>query len=410
MKPIYLKRRTLIGGGLATLGGGAFAAAREPWSSWRPGLLDIHHISTGRGNATFVITPGGATLLIDAGELDPANFDRFAPLELGLERPRAGAGAGRTIARYIARHAPAEAPPHIDQAVLTHYHDDHIGAPHARAPKARDGDYRLSGVSAVAAAVPIKRLLDRGDEGGVADAGGDAAYANYLAFTQAAARRGVARETLTAGREIVRETAQGGTTFSARAVKVGRWIWTGRGQNAEPLVSAEELRRAGRSAENALSIALVLRYGRFSYFSGGDNSGLGSPEHASWQDVETPLAAVVGPVEAMTLDHHGNRDANNGALINTLRPRLVVQQCWTSDQPGQEVVQRLARLKPAPLVLATQIFPSTLAAIGPPMRKLFKPRTGHVVIRARPDGTYDVFVLDDRSDQPKIVWRATQAA
>ena len=407
---MHVRRRALLGGGLAVLGGaGALAAAQERWSPWRSGLLDIHHISTGRGNATFVVTPGGATLLIDAGELDPANFARFAPLELGPERPWAGAGAGRTIARYIARHAPAGAPLRLDLAVLTHYHDDHIGAPHTGAPRAGDGDYLLSGVSAVAAALPIRRLLDRGDEGGVAAAGDDATYNNYLAFTRAAARGGVERETLQAGQQLALEVGPDAATFSARVVKSGRWVWTGRGDNAEPLFSVEDLRRAGRSAENALSTALVLRYGRFSYFSGGDNSGLGSPEREPWQDVETPLASIIGPVEAMALDHHGNRDANNGALLDALRPRLAIQQCWTSDQPGQEVVQRLARLKPAPLVLATQIFPSTLAAIGPPMRKLLIPQAGHIVIRVRPDGVYTVAVLGACAERGEILWRTERS-
>ncbi len=410
-----LQRRALVGGVLAALGGVRPALASKAdraWSAWRPGLLDIHHISTGRGNATFIVTPGGNTMLIDAGELDPANFDRFAPLELGAERPRLGAGAGRTIARYIARHAPAGAAPRIDQALITHYHDDHVGAPHAGAPKATDGDYRLTGISAVSAAVPIGRLLDRGDQGGVASEGQDATYCNYLAFTLAAARRGVIRETLQAGsgQQIPSEASSGGTPFSVRVVKAGRWLWTGQGDAATPLVSAEDLARSGRSAENALSVAILLDYGRFKYFSGGDNSGLGRPEHPAWQDVETPLAKVVGPVEAMTLNHHGNRDANNSALLEALRPKVIVQQCWTSDQPGQEVVQRLARARPTPIVLATQSFPSTLAAIGPPMRKLFQPRTGHVVIRVAPDATYEVAVLDDSADTPDVLWRTMASA
>ena len=32
---------------------------------WSPGSLDIHQISTGRGNSAFVIMPDGTTLLIE---------------------------------------------------------------------------------------------------------------------------------------------------------------------------------------------------------------------------------------------------------------------------------------------------------------------------------------------------------
>ena len=36
---------------------------------WKPGSLDIHQISTGRGNAGLYIFPDGTTLLVDAGEM-----------------------------------------------------------------------------------------------------------------------------------------------------------------------------------------------------------------------------------------------------------------------------------------------------------------------------------------------------
>ena len=39
---------------------------------WTPGCLDIHHIATGRGNATFILMPDGTSLLIDAGATNNA--------------------------------------------------------------------------------------------------------------------------------------------------------------------------------------------------------------------------------------------------------------------------------------------------------------------------------------------------
>ena len=40
----------------------------RPIESWQPGMLDIHQISTGRGNAGLYIFPDGTTLLVDVGE------------------------------------------------------------------------------------------------------------------------------------------------------------------------------------------------------------------------------------------------------------------------------------------------------------------------------------------------------
>jgi hypothetical protein len=59
MRPILL---------LILLSGFLTARGQElTWQPWREGYLDIHHISTGSGNATFMVFPDGTTLLFDAG-------------------------------------------------------------------------------------------------------------------------------------------------------------------------------------------------------------------------------------------------------------------------------------------------------------------------------------------------------
>ena len=45
---------------------------------WSKGNLDIHFISTGRGNSTFILMPDGTTLLIDAGDLNE-DSERLTP-------------------------------------------------------------------------------------------------------------------------------------------------------------------------------------------------------------------------------------------------------------------------------------------------------------------------------------------
>jgi len=52
---------------LAMAPGLAAQSTGEPLPQWTPGTLDIHQISTGRGNAALFILPDGTTLLVDAG-------------------------------------------------------------------------------------------------------------------------------------------------------------------------------------------------------------------------------------------------------------------------------------------------------------------------------------------------------
>jgi hypothetical protein len=109
----------------------------------------------------------------------------------------------------------------------------------------------------------------------------------------------------------------------------------------------------------------------------------------------------------MTLDHHGNRDSTNGAILRALRPRVIVQQNWLSAQPGEEVVVRMAsgEFYPGPRdVFATGMSPETRIAIGPIMDKVYKSYGGHVVIRVAPGGaTYEVFILDDTNQTREVI-------
>ncbi len=161
--------------------------------------------------------------------------------------------------------------------------------------------------------------------------------------------------------------------------------------------------------ENPFSIVLKISYGKFQYYTGGDIPGVPDYTQPYWRDIETPVAAVVGPVDVMTLDHHGNRDATNGAILRSLRPRVIVEQNWLSAQPGQEVVVRMAshEFYPGPRdVFATGMSEETRIAIGPIMDQIYKSYEGHVVIRVAPGGaTYEVFVLNDRDEACEVIKR-----
>src|SRR5690349_14163139 len=66
---------------------------------WSAGTLDLHHINTGKGNATLAILPDGTTMLIDAGATE--RQERVTP-----PRPDGSRRPGEWIARYLARTLP----------------------------------------------------------------------------------------------------------------------------------------------------------------------------------------------------------------------------------------------------------------------------------------------------------------
>jgi len=387
----------------------AAPAGAEQMPPWREGYLDIHHISTGMGNAAFLVLPDGTTMLIDAGAADQDFARSVAPLKSFPPKPDATRSPAAWIADYIRQFAPAGRKAELDYALITHFHTDHMGTLTEASPPSANGPYRLTGITEVADLLPIRTLVDRAapdytvpvDLRGCREGHDGQSLANYLAFVDWRTAHGQAVAGLAAGRldQIALTHAKDRFPgFHIRNIAASGRIWTGRGEEAFDYIPVGDIKDC-RFDENPFSTVLKLSYGKFSYYTGGDIPGVPNYDQPYWRDVETPVAAVVGPVAVMVLDHHGNRDTVNANILRGLRPRVIVQQNWLSAQPGEEVVNRMASqgLYPGPRdVFATGMAEESRIAIGPLMDRIYKSYHGHVVVRVEPGGdSYRVFILDD---------------
>jgi hypothetical protein len=383
---------------------------------WTEGYLYIHHISTGRGNSAYVVMPDGTSLLIDAGETDRAFIKSVAPLVAFPPRPNAEHAAGYWIADYIREFAPRDRPVALDYALITHFHTDHMGMLLPSSPLSATGAYQLTGITEVADLVPIKTLVDRAapsyttpvDLRTCHESSNEKTLANYLKMVDYRRAHGLAVVGLHPGAldQLRLERPAKFPNFHIRNIASSGVIWTGHGEATQQYIPADAVKDC-RYDENPFSNVITLSYGKFSYYSGGDIPGVPNYTQPWWRDVETPVAAVVGPVSAMTLDHHGNRDTVNGNMLRALQPRVIVQQNWLSAQPGEEVVVRLASKEfyPGPRdVFATGMAAETRAAIGPLMDQVYRSYHGHVVIRVAPGGkTCEVFILNDADTAREVI-------
>jgi Metallo-beta-lactamase superfamily len=343
----------------------------EKLGPWSPGILDIHQIQTGRGNAAFMIFPDGTTLLVDAG----AVADRPG-LELGPARPDSSRTPGQWIAQYIQDFSP-HAPASLDYVLVTHYHDDHIGA-----------------LATVAGFIPIRRLYDRGE---VPAPPAVPLTERYREFRRTL---GSTADTIRPGRadQIVPRNYPG---FEVRCVAANGVVWTGKGISSAPAFpqNVTSLPNELQPLENSFSAALLIRDGAFRYFTGGDLPGVPLDGLPAWHDLETPVARAVGSVDVLVLDHHGWLDSTNPFFLRTLQPQVVVIPAWHASHPDHGVLRRLLSPRiytPADLFATTflQASRAVMSYLGEP----FKSAEGHVVIRVEPGGrSYRVYILDDRS-------------
>lgn len=159
--------------------------------------------------------------------------------------------------------------------------------------------------------------------------------------------------------------------------------------------------------ENSLSIAFTLTYVRhsnlsatsyepstiFSYFSGGDLTGYDVGDAI---DLETPVARIVGHVDALKINHHGSRFSTNPEFISTLSPVCVFISVGRNNTYGHPAPETLLRLQSKPSVL--WIYQTEGANATVPKQRI----VGTSVLRfyERDDSSYFTVQLNDGTGYP----------
>ena len=378
-------------------------SAGESLPPWTAGTLDIHQISTGRGNAALFILTDGTTLLVDAG----AAGDGIPQTD---PHPDASRSPGEWIARYVKRHLPAGADS-LDYALITHFHADHMGQLAPSSPLDRTGSYRLAGITEVAETVAIRTLIDRGWPDYAYPAPlTDPTVANYRRFIDARVKTGMMVERLAPGSASqihLRRSPAKYAGFEIRNIIANGELWTGSGEKTRRLFPPlETLTPPDRPNENMCSLGIRLQYGRFRYFTGGDLPGTPDPGFPAWHAPETAIAPIVGPVDVHVLNQHGSMGEESEPFLEALRSTVLIVPSWAPSHPAPDVLKRIinSRLPPQPrYVFATDLREAARIVIGRRATQLAGP-PGHIVVRVFPGGDrYRVFVLANQDETDTIV-------
>ena len=291
--------------------------------------LEIIHLDVGQGDATLVISPSGKTLLIDGGDTGKGNRVVVPLLKArGIER--------------------------LDYIVATHYDADHIG-----------------GLDEVINHFQGQHgpILDRG-RAGRKQTPTSKAYAQYVAAGGLSADR----NPVALGARAI--DLDGGV--SVRVVAAGGCVL---GHGAKPVITKPD--------ENSVSVAMVISYGQFDYFIGGDLTGGGKSGNRKTPDVETSVARVVGDIDVLKLSHHGSETSSNEMFLAATAPEIAVVSVGNKGKnkryhhPRRSVLTRLHDLRTAGVLkkLYSTNRGETDGGLEDRDSKMLKIANGHISLR-----------------------------
>ncbi len=418
-----MTRREVVSGAAAFAAFGmrrAFAAdnAGGVLPAWKPGELELHFIYTGCGENCFYILPDGTSILNDTGDFyRPADI---ADIPLLPSAERLG---GEWTSRYISRVYPEKT---IDYLMFSHWHTDHVGATdigQKPSPKAswryrtfKDGT-KGNGFRCVAENFSFRRYFDhqfpRWGDYNTHDAMSIALVKTWLETEK---KKGLVAEHFKVGAldqiAMLRNPEKFKGVFSVRNLCANGCVWDG-ADGVKDLAS-EHVKATGKDkiSQNLLSSAFVMRYGKFSYYAGGDVSGRLKRADGTDFDYEEIVGRLAGPVTVCKMNHHGYIDAMSEGFVRAVRAKAYISCIWSPGQVNSRTMERMASREIHqgfdPIIIPNLTPKSRVLkyAESPFFKNIPSETQGgvHVVVKVAPGGdTWRIFLVDARDESMRVL-------
>ena len=252
----------------------------------------IYSLDADGGQTTLIVSPSGASLMVDAGWPD-RDGRYFARIQTAMK----DAGITR-----------------IDHLLTTHYHVDHVG-----------------GVADLVKHVEIGEFIDHGENREDTNMGRQG-YEGYLKAIEGKSRRIVKPgDTIQIpGLSIVVLSADGEHIASVPGIK----------PQPNPYCATER-KWDDDATENARSNGILLTFGKFKFLDLGDLTGA---KEVAMVCPNNPI----GTVDLYLVSHHGMDWSNSRSLVHAIHPRVAIMNngarkagmpvAWqiVHDSPGLE--------------------------------------------------------------------------
>jgi len=274
--------------------------------------LLIYSIDVEGGQSTLLVSPTGASLLVDTG-WPSVNGHDSDPYQQGMHKAGMPDEDARDASRIQAAMADAGIA-RLDYVLITHYHVDHVG-----------------GVPNLVKRVKVGEFLDHG----INREDSDITRHDYAAYIKAIGN-------------TPRRTVHPGDTIDIPGLTAIVITADGEPISAVPGVKPEPNSYCANephwdldTTENPRSAGILVRYGKFRFLDLGDLT----------KAKEIPLVCpdnLIGHVELYLVNHHGMNLSNSRAFVDAIHPRVAIMnngahkagspEAWQTvhDSPGIE--------------------------------------------------------------------------